>query len=54
MVSMLAGEQPDFAAVEDIDAFNATVVAEWRDRSLTEVLVELQDARATWLAWLET
>jgi hypothetical protein len=52
MAVMLAGEQPDFIAVEDIDAFNAAAVAKWRDRSLSEVLAELRDARATWLAWL--
>jgi hypothetical protein len=49
---MLAGEPPDFAAVEDMDALNAAVVAEWRDRSLNEVLEELQDSRESWEAWL--
>jgi hypothetical protein len=52
MVSLLTGEQPDFAAVGDIYAVNAAVVAKWRDRSLTEVLAELEDARTTWLTWL--
>jgi hypothetical protein len=49
---MLGGKEPDFAAVKEIDAFNAAVVAAWRDRSLGEVVVELEDARTTWLAWL--
>jgi hypothetical protein len=52
MGSMLAGGQPDFSAVEDIEAFNVRVVAASRDRSLAEVLVELDEARAGWLAWL--
>jgi hypothetical protein len=52
MAAMLSGEQPDFGAVEDIETFNAAAVADSRRRSLTEVLLELHDARATWLAWL--
>ncbi len=49
MKRSLAGEPPEDVAV---DAFNAAAVTEWRDRSLNEVLDELQDARAFWIAWL--
>jgi uncharacterized damage-inducible protein DinB len=52
MISMLIGDQLNLTAVQDMDAFNATVLAEWRERSLAEVVVELEDARTTWLAWL--
>jgi len=54
MKCMLAGSVPDFSAVEDQDAFNAAVVAQWRDRALAEVLAELQAARADWVAWLRS
>jgi hypothetical protein len=47
-----SGEVPDLTAVRDVDAFNAAVVAAWRDRTLAEVLAELQEARVTWVAWL--
>lgn len=53
MAAMLAGEDPDVAAVEDVDAFNAAAVNAWRDRSLPEVLAELHDAREAWIAWLQ-
>ncbi|HIE37753.1 MAG TPA: DUF664 domain-containing protein [Anaerolineae bacterium] len=53
MRRMAEGEPPDFTAVQDIDRFNADVVATWRERSLSEVLTELKDARAAWVAWLE-
>ena len=48
-----SGEAPDLTVVRDVDAFNAAAVAAWRDRNLAEVLTELQDARATWVAWLQ-
>ncbi|MFQ6102341.1 MAG: DinB family protein [Anaerolineae bacterium] len=54
MKRMLAGEVPDLAAAQDVDTFNAAVVAEWHDRTLTEVLAELRAARADWVAWLRT
>jgi len=53
MRRMAEGESPDFAAVQDVDRFNAAVVATWRERPLGEVLAELEDARATWVAWLQ-
>jgi hypothetical protein len=49
MKRMLVGEPPDDVAV---DAFNTLVVAEWQDRSLPDVVSELRDARASWVAWL--
>lgn len=49
MKGMLVGEAPEDVAV---DAFNAAAVAEWGDRSLADVLAELQEARAVWVAWL--
>jgi uncharacterized damage-inducible protein DinB/predicted RNase H-like HicB family nuclease len=54
MKCMVAGEVPDFTAVQDFDASNAAFVAEWHDRTLAEVLAELQAARADWVAWLES
>jgi uncharacterized damage-inducible protein DinB/predicted RNase H-like HicB family nuclease len=53
MRCMVAGETPDFTALGDFDVSNAIFVAEWRDRSLGEVLAALQAARAEWVAWLE-
>jgi uncharacterized damage-inducible protein DinB/predicted RNase H-like HicB family nuclease len=53
MRRMLTGGSPDLTAARDEDAFNAVAVAAARARTLDEVLVELQDARATWVAWLE-
>ncbi|MFO7742234.1 MAG: DinB family protein [Anaerolineae bacterium] len=52
MAALLAGEEPDFTAVEDWDAFNAAAVEAWRDRTLEEVLTELRSARRAWVAWL--
>jgi len=52
MERMASGKPPDLSAVRDMDGYNAAVVAAWRDRTLTEVLVELQDARVTWVVWL--
>jgi len=53
MKHMASGEAPDLAAVRDMDAFNAAVVAVWRDRNLSQVLAELQAARAAWVSWLQ-
>jgi uncharacterized damage-inducible protein DinB/predicted RNase H-like HicB family nuclease len=52
MRHMASGEALDLTDVRDTDAFNANVVAAWRDRTLAEVLAELQEARVTWVAWL--
>ena len=49
MARMVVGENPEDVA---IDAQNAMVVAEWRDRSLDQVVSELQDARTSWATWL--
>jgi len=53
MRHMASGEILDLTEVRDTDAFNADVVAAWRDRTLAEVLAELQEARVTWVAWLQ-
>ncbi len=53
MKQMAEGEAPDFTAVRDIDSFNANAVATWRERPFSEVLAELEDARAMWVAWLQ-
>jgi hypothetical protein len=53
MRHMASGEILDLTEVRDTDAFNADVVAAWRDRALAEVLSELQEARVTWVAWLQ-
>jgi uncharacterized damage-inducible protein DinB len=49
MERMVAGDPPEEVAT---DAFNTLVVAESRDQSLTEVVEEVRDARASWIAWL--
>ena len=53
MATMLAGEEPDFTAVEDMGTFNAAAVDAWRDRSLSAVLAELRATREAWVAWLQ-
>jgi uncharacterized damage-inducible protein DinB/predicted RNase H-like HicB family nuclease len=52
MRHMASGEILDLTEVRDTDVFNANVVAVWRDRTLAELLAELQEARVTWVAWL--
>jgi len=52
MTAMVAGEEPEVAAVEDVDAFNAAAVDAWRDRTLSDVLGELRTAREAWVTWL--
>jgi uncharacterized damage-inducible protein DinB/predicted RNase H-like HicB family nuclease len=52
MRAMVAGEEPDFAAVQDFDAANAAFVAAGRRRTLAAALAELAAARASWLDWL--
>ncbi|MFW6115986.1 MAG: DinB family protein [Chloroflexota bacterium] len=54
MAALLEGEQPDFAAAADWDAFNAAAVEAGRDRTLAEVLSELRNARGSWVAWLRS
>jgi hypothetical protein len=54
MRPMVAGDIPDFSAVEDFAASNAAFVAPWRDRSLEEVVAELMAARSDWVAWLQS
>lgn len=53
MRTMAAGETPDWTAVQDIDSANAGFVASSRDRTLAEVLAEMQAARSDWVTWLE-
>jgi predicted RNase H-like HicB family nuclease/uncharacterized damage-inducible protein DinB len=50
---LVAGEEPDAAAVRNIDAYNAQSVAAWKERSLDEVVAELREARADWVAWMQ-
>ena len=52
MRAMVAGEEPDLMAVEDVDAANEALVAAWRDQPLAAVVAELERARASWVAWL--
>jgi len=52
MMRMRAGEAPDLSAVRDMDAYNAAVVSAWRERTLTEVLAELREARAALVTWV--
>jgi hypothetical protein len=40
---VLAGEPPDFSAIQDVDTFNARLVAERREWTLGRVLVEMAD-----------
>ncbi|MBN1955872.1 MAG: DinB family protein [Anaerolineae bacterium] len=50
---LVAGEEPDTAAVRDIDAYNARNVAAWKERSLDEVVAELRAARTDWVDWMQ-
>jgi hypothetical protein len=43
---VLAGEPPDFSAIEDVDAFNARLVAERCKWTLGRILAEMADAHA--------
>jgi len=43
--SILAGECPDFSAIQDVDAFNARLVAERSARSLDQILAEMQETQ---------
>lgn len=52
MQCMVAGETPDFSALQDFAVSNAAIVAKWRDRSLDEVVTELVAARSDWVDWL--
>jgi hypothetical protein len=52
MRAMVAGEEPDFSVVQDFAVSNAAMLADWRDRSLEEVLTELMAARSDWVAFL--
>ncbi|MCL7452080.1 MAG: DinB family protein [Anaerolineae bacterium] len=54
MRAMVAGQEPDFGAVEDIGAANERFVAAWRSSDLQTVLAELAAARASWVGWLES
>ncbi len=53
MRHMASGEILDLTEVRNTDAFNAHAVAARRDRTLAEVLAELQEARSHWVAWLQ-
>jgi hypothetical protein len=44
--SILAGERPDFAAIQDVDTFNARLVDERRGWSLDRILFEMRDTQA--------
>ena len=52
MRALAEGRGPDLSASEDYHAANDDFVARWSDRSLAEVVDELQAARADWVAWL--
>jgi hypothetical protein len=43
---VLAGEPPNFSAIQDVDAFNARLVAERREWTLGRILAEMADAHA--------
>ncbi len=49
----VAGRPPDLATVRDLDRYNAASVSAWQGRSLEEVVAEVQQARAEWVAWME-
>jgi uncharacterized damage-inducible protein DinB/predicted RNase H-like HicB family nuclease len=52
MKSAVAGEEPDFVALHDLDATNAGFVGRWRARSLGDLLLEMQEVRSNWVHWL--
>jgi len=43
---ILVGERPDFSAIQDVDTFNAQLVAERSDWSLDQILAEMRDTQA--------
>jgi len=43
---VLAGQHPDFSAIQDVDTFNARLVAERREWTLGRILAEMADAHA--------
>ena len=49
-----AAEYPDFPGPFELDKFNAWMTERWRVKSLEEIIVALNDARADTLAWLAT
>ena len=51
---MVDGEDPDTSAVRDINGFNAANVAAWKKKALGEVVAEMHEARAAWVAWMES
>lgn len=44
--SVLAGVRPDCSAIQDVDAFNARLVAERGTWSLEQIMAEMRDTRA--------
>lgn len=44
--SILAGERPDFSAIQDVDTFNARLVAKRSAWSLDQILAEMRDTQA--------
>ncbi len=49
---IVAGQPPDFAAIRDVDTFNADLVAVRSGWSLAQVLAEMRDAQAALLELL--
>jgi len=43
---ILAGRHRDFSSVQDVDSFNAQLVAERRDWAVDEILAEMRDIRS--------
>jgi len=43
--TILAGERPDFSAIQDVDTFNGRLVAERSTWSLDQVLAEMRDTQ---------
>jgi hypothetical protein len=46
MKGVLAGEAPDFSTIQDVDTFNARLVAERSGWSLEQILAKMRDTQA--------
>lgn len=44
--TILAGKRPDFAAIQDVDAFNAGLIAERSGWSVGRILTDMEDTEA--------
>ena len=51
--TILAGERPDFSAIQDVDTFNGRLVAERSTWSLDQVLAEMEERARRGVAYAD-